>query len=57
MEKYAVNDVRELQEKELKQVRSRLEELRGSLEKTAAETQEVERLEAREAEIALELQD
>jgi hypothetical protein len=55
MEKYGVSDKEELQEQELRQVKSRLKVLRNSLEKTAAETEEVQRLEVRESELAASL--
>jgi hypothetical protein len=51
MEKYGVSDRKMLQEGELRQVKARLRELRNSHEKTAAETQEAERLEIRAAEL------
>ena len=50
-EKYGVSDRKQLQEGELRQVMARLRELRNSHEKTAAETQEVERLELRASEL------
>ena len=56
MDKYGVSSVTDLQKQELETVRGRLRELRSSHEKTAAETQEVERLETRESELLLELQ-
>jgi hypothetical protein len=56
MEKYGVSDKKELQEKELQTVQSRLKVLRSSHEKTADQTQEVEQLERRESEISVELQ-
>ena len=55
MEKYAVNDRHELQEKELQQVKGRLKELGASHEKTASQTRETERLETRESELKVAL--
>ena len=55
MEKYGVSDAKELQEQELKQVQSRLSELRSSHEKTASDTQEIERLEKRANELQVEI--
>lgn len=56
MEKYGVSNKKEQQEGELKAIKSILKEKRASLEKTAAEVQEIEALELREAELALEIQ-
>ena len=56
MEKYGVSDKKKLQEDELKFIKSHLKEKRASLEKTAAQTQEIEQLELRESELTLELQ-
>jgi hypothetical protein len=55
MEKYGVSDRRTLQEQELRTVKARLRSLRNSLEKTAADTEEVRQLEIREAELSTEL--
>lgn len=57
IEKYGVSNVKELQETELREVKGRLRGLRGSLEKTAAETQEIEHLEKRETDIRAALAD
>jgi hypothetical protein len=57
MEKYGVSDKAGLQQQELSQIRQRLAELRTTLEKTADQTQEIERLEAREAELNIALAD
>jgi hypothetical protein len=57
IEKYAVSNVKELQEKELTQVSDRLKELGQSHEKTASQTQETERLSTRESELKIALAD
>jgi hypothetical protein len=51
MEKYGVSNKDELQKKELEQVKTRKDELTKAHEKTAADTQEIERLTTREAEL------
>lgn len=57
MEKYAVSDKKDLQEKELTQVQTRLKDLGQSHEKTASDTQEAQRLEVRESELKVALAD
>ena len=52
MEKFGVNNKVGQQQRELKQVKGKLSSLNGSMQKTAAQTQETERLEKR----AIELQ-
>jgi hypothetical protein len=55
MEKLGVSDAKELQKKELKQVKTQLGTLNSSLEKTADQTQETERLEKRAVELQIEI--
>jgi len=57
IEKYAVSNVKELQEKELTEVKGRIKELGQSHEKTASETQEAERLDTRKAELIIAIAD
>lgn len=57
MEKYGVNDKSELQRRELDEVKGRLAALGASHEKTASDTQEVERLEKRALELQIEIAD
>lgn len=51
MEKYGVANVADQQTSELKQVRTRKAELGATHEKTADDTQELERLSTRESEL------
>ena len=55
MEKLGVSDAKELQEQELAQVRKQLEKLGTSMEKTADQTQETERLEKRAVELQISI--
>ena len=55
MDKYAVSDVARLQKAELLEVRAKLNELRSSNEKTAAASDEIDRLTLREAELHIAL--
>jgi hypothetical protein len=57
MDKYSVSDVARLQKAELQQVRTRISELKSSTEKTAAATNELERLTLRETELNIALAD
>jgi len=55
MEKLGVSNAKELQEKELEQVSKQLTTLNSSMEKTAHETQETERLEKRAVELQISI--
>lgn len=55
MEKFGVSDVKDLQEKELEQVKKDLTNLGSRMEKTADQTQETERLEKRAVELQISI--
>lgn len=55
MEKLGVSDAKELQERELALVKRQLTTLGSSMEKTADQTQETERLEKRAVELQIEI--
>jgi len=51
MNKYAVDDVRRMQEAALRDVKAKLQNLRAGHTKTASEIQEIDRLEQQMAEL------
>lgn len=57
MEKFGVDDKTALQKQELDEVKGKLATLAASHEKTASDTQEVERLEKRAVELQIEIAD
>jgi len=57
MEKFGVSDVAAQQKKELNEIGDALAKLEGVLEKTASDTQEIERLEKRAVELQIAIAD